>query len=277
MGKPPSSDRREAIMAYIDKQVVNGYNEYINAAVDDMGTQMDVGLLVLDAGQSYTFELPDKEIAIDLLEGEVTFAYAGKTVEASRKDVFHEEAYCLLAPRATKIEITAKSHAELYVQDTLNEKDYEPVMYTPETVQTQHAGSNNELMGCMKREIKTFFDLDNAPFSNMVLGEVLNYPGKWSSYPPHHHPQPEVYFHRFDYPDGFGASFANGEIYKSRQNGLTVITSGFHSHTAAPGYAMCYMWGIRHLDGDPWNKTRIDDKEHEWLWKSDANEHIFQG
>ena len=148
-------------MAYIDKQVVNGYNEYINAAVDDMGTQMDVGLLVLDAGQSYTFELPDKEIAIDLLEGEVTFAYAGKTVEASRKDVFHEEAYCLLAPRATKIEITAKSHAELYVQDTLNEKDYEPVMYTPETVQTQHAGSNNELMGCMKREIKTFFDLDN--------------------------------------------------------------------------------------------------------------------
>ena len=45
------------------------------------------------------------------------------------------------------------------------------------------------------------------------------------------------------------------------------IFHGFHSQTAAPGYAMCYAWGIRHLDGDPWIKTRIDDPEHSWLWK----------
>ena len=139
----------------------------------------------------------------------------------------------------------------------------------------QHAGNKGELMGCMRREIKTLFDYESAPYANMVLGEVLNFPGKWSSYPPHHHPQPEVYFHRFDYPDGFGASFANGEIYKSRHNGLTVINHGFHSQAAAPGYAMCYVWGIRHLDGDPWRKTRIDNPEHAWLWKADANDHIF--
>ena len=141
----------------------------------------------------------------------------------------------------------------------------------------QHAGANGELMGCMRREIKTFFDYENAPFSNMVLGEVLNFPGRWSSYPPHHHPQPEVYFYRFDHPCGFGAGFANGEIYRTGQNGLAVINSGFHSQVAAPGYAMCYAWGIRHLDGNPWQKTRIDDPEHAWLWKPDANDHIFKG
>ena len=43
----------------------------------------------------------------------------------------------------------------------------------------------------------------------------------------------------------------------------------------APGYAMCYAWGIRHLEGDPWDKTRIDDPEHAWLWKADANDHIY--
>ena len=48
-------------------------------------------------------------------------------------------------------------------------------------------------------------------------------------------------------------------------NGLAVINHGFHSQTAAPGYAMCYAWGIRHLEGDPWKKTRIDDPEHAWL------------
>lgn len=119
------------------------------------------------------------------------------------------------------------------------------------------------------------FDYESAPWSNMVLGEALNCPGKWSSYPPHHHPQPEVYFYRFDHPQGFGAGFGNGEIYKTQHNGLSIINHGFHSQAAAPGYAMCYMWGIRHLDGDPWRKTRIDDPEHAWLWKPDANEHIF--
>ena len=174
-----------------------------------------------------------------------------------------------------KVTITAKAHSELYIQATVNETPYEAVMYTPDKVQVEHKGFGGELMGCMSREIKTFFDLDNAPFSKMVLGEVLNLPGKWSSYPPHHHPQPEVYFYRFDYPDGFGAGFANGEIFKTQHNGCAVINHGFHSQTAAPGYAMCYAWGIRHLDGDPWDKTRIDDPEHAWLWKADANDHIY--
>ena len=73
----------------------------------------------------------------------------------------------------------------------------------------------------------------------------------------------------------FGAGFANGEIFKTQHNGCAVINHGFHSQTAAPGYAMCYAWGIRHLEGDPWDKTRIDDPEHAWLWKADANDHIY--
>ena len=266
-------------MAYLNKnaQLKQGYNVYIDAAADDMGTQMDVGLLVMEPGDTFTFNEAEKEIAVLLFAGQVTYAWDGKTVDASRPDCFHHEAYCLLAGRGTKITLTAQAHSELYIQKTVNGQAFEAVMYTPDTVQTQHAGSHGELMGCMERKIKTFFDYDNAPFSKMVLGEVLNYPGKWSSYPPHHHPQPEVYFYRFDHPQGFGAGFAGGEIYQTGHNGCAVITSGFHSQTAAPGYAMCYAWGIRHLEGDPWLKTRIDDEEHQWLWKSDANDHIYQG
>ena len=264
-------------MTYFNKkdELKNGYNTYIDSSIDDMGTQMDVGLLVLEDGEEWTYEDAAKEVAILLFEGNVTFEWDGKKVDAVRPDCFHHEAYCLLASRGRKITLTAHGHSEIYIQATVCENDYEPVMYTPETVQTQYAGSKGELMGCMEREIKTFFDYDNAPFSNMVLGEVLNHPGRWSSYPPHHHPQPEVYFYRFDYPHGFGAGFANGDIYKTEHNGCAVITSGFHSQVAAPGYAMCYAWGIRHLDGNPWQKTRIDDKEHDWLWKQDANDHIY--
>jgi 5-deoxy-glucuronate isomerase len=266
-------------MTYLNKnaELKNGYNVYIDASRDDYGTMMDVGLLLMEPGDTYTFEEADKEIAVSLFSGKVTFAWSGKTCQAERPDCFRYEAYCLLAGCGTKVTVTAQTHSELYVQKTVNTTPYAAVLYTPETVQTQHAGAKGELMGCMQREIKTFFDFDNAPFSKMVLGEVLSYPGKWSSYPPHHHPQPEVYFYRFDHPQGFGAGFANGEIYKTEHNGMSVITSGFHSQCTAPGYAECYTWGIRHLDGDPWMKTRIDDPEHEWLWKPDANDHIFKG
>lgn len=266
-------------MTYFNRneELKNGYNVYIDADKDHMGTQMDVGLLLLEDGQSFTFDEADKEIAVLLFSGKVTYAWSGKTCQANRPDSFHHEAYCLLAGKGTTVTITAQAHSELYIQKTRNATAFEAVMYTPDTVQTQHAGCKGELQGCMEREIKTFFDYENAPFSNMVLGEVLNHPGKWSSYPPHHHPQPEVYFYRFDYPQGFGAGFANGEIYKTGHNGLSVINHGFHSQTAAPGYAMCYAWGIRHLEGDPWQKTRIDDEEHSWLWKADANDHIYQG
>ena len=265
-------------MTYFNKnnELHRGYNVYIDETTNQMGTMMNVGLLIMEDGDTYTYESATNEVAILLFEGKVTYAWDGKTVEADRPDCFRHEAYCLLASKATKITLTAHDHSELYIQDTVNEKKYESVMYTPDTVQTQHAGANGELMGCMKREIKTFFDYENAPFSNMVLGEVLNHPGRWSSYPPHHHPQPEVYFYRFDYPNGFGAGFANGDVYKTEHNGCAVINHGFHSQVTAPGYAMCYAWGIRHLPGDPWEKTRIDDKEHEWLGKSDANDHIFQ-
>lgn len=261
----------------LNNELKPGYNNYIDSAKDDYGTQMDVGLLILHPGDNYAFHEGSKEIAILLWSGRVTIACGNQTIEAHRPDCFHYDGYCLHASCDTKIAITATEYSELYIQKTVNQFPFPPVFYTPESVQIQKAGASGELMGAMRRDIKTYFDYDNAPYSNMVLGEVLNYPGKWSSYPPHHHPQPEVYFYRFDYPQGFGAGFANGEIYQTGHNGLAIINHGFHSQTAAPGYAMCYAWGIRHLECDPWKKTRIDNKEHSWLWESNANEHIFKG
>ena len=260
----------------MQKEVSRGYNPYLAMGCNDAATGMDVGLLVLEPGDEYAFEEPDKELALDLLTGRVRFAFGGAEAEADRPDTFRFAAWCLHVCRGTPVKVTALEHAEIYVQLTDNDREFPARLYGPDDIMVQHAGAQGELMGCMRREIQTFFDYESAPWSNMVLGEVLNYPGKWSSYPPHHHPQPEVYFYRFDRPQGFGAGFANGQIYQTGHNGLLVINHSFHSQAAAPGYAMCYMWGIRHLKDDPWRKTRIDDPAHEWLWKPDANDHIFR-
>ncbi len=262
-------------MAYLQPEIRAGYNAYLDMK-DNPEVGMDVGLLVLKPGQSWESGRPDIEIACLLLEGEAIFHWDGLSANAIRRSPFQDEAYCLHTGPGIPFSIQAATHTEIYVQAVMNPTPFASKLYTPKDMMVQHAGDKNELLGTMRREIKTFFDYESAPWSQMVLGEVLNFPGKWSSYPPHHHPQPEVYFHRFDRPMGFGASFGNGEVYHSRQNVLTVILDGFHSQAAAPGYAMCYMWGIRHLPGNPWQKTRIDDPGHEWLWQPDANDHIFK-
>ncbi|MBQ9389293.1 MAG: 5-deoxy-glucuronate isomerase [Synergistaceae bacterium] len=261
---------------YMQKEVTRGYNAYLTMGENDCATNMDIGLLVMFPGDEYTFKEAEKELALDLLIGKVSFTYNGESHEAVRENTFRNAAYCLHVCKGTHVTVKALEHAEIYVQKTDNEREFAAKLYAPSDIMVQHAGANGELLGCMQREIQTFFDYESAPYSNMVLGEVLSYPGKWSSYPPHHHPQPEVYFYRFDYPQGFGAGFADGEVYQTGHNGCLVINHSFHSQAAAPGYAMCYMWGIRHLPGNPWRKTRIDDPEHSWLWKSDANEHIFK-
>ena len=85
--------------------------KYIDSSVDDMGTQMDVGLLLMEAGDTYVYEDAKKEVAILLFSGSVTYEWDGKKVEADRPDCFHHDAYCLLAGCGTKVTITAKAHS----------------------------------------------------------------------------------------------------------------------------------------------------------------------
>ncbi len=153
----------------------------------------------------------------------------------------------------------------MLVQQTDNEKSWQPVFYNPQNCLYQEFGKG-QWGGAGHRIVSTMFDLDNAPYSNMVMGEVFNQPGKWSSYPPHHHPQPELYYYRFSRPEGFGVGFEGDTPYKTQDGDCLCIRGGnAHEQVVAPGYEMYYVWLIRHIDGDPWDKTRIYVSEYEWL------------
>ncbi|MBQ7069424.1 MAG: 5-deoxy-glucuronate isomerase, partial [Synergistaceae bacterium] len=147
---------------YIQKQVTKGYNPYLTMEQNDCATNMDVGLLVLDAGDEYVFNEAEKEIALDLLIGKVSFSYNNETHEASRPDTFHYAAYCLHVCKNTEVKIKAVEHSEIYVQKTDNDRTFDAKLYAPSDIMVQHAGSNGELMGCMQREIQTFFDYESA-------------------------------------------------------------------------------------------------------------------
>ena len=65
---------------YFKKEPQRGYNAYIDTKVDDYGMLMDIGLLVLEPGDTYVIDELDKETAVLLFEGKVVLSWAGKTV-----------------------------------------------------------------------------------------------------------------------------------------------------------------------------------------------------
>ena len=233
-------------------------------------TMMDVALIHLKSNDSFKVEkIPIKETAIQLVEGELDFKVNGKTYSAKRGGVFESPGFVLHIPFNVEVQLTSKSYAEILIISTSNKNSFDIEFYSPEDVLVQRFGvdvwDNTGI-----RDVLTFFDYDNAPYSNLVIGEVFSLPGRWSSYIPHSHPQPEIYYYRFDKPQGFGAAFINYEASAIYDKNFLLIPGGnTHPQCAAPGYALYFSWIIRHLDGNPWKKTRNVDPKHSWLEEKD--------
>ena len=143
----------------------------------------------------------DCETAFLILYGDADITWDSQTQNMKRESPFVKAAYCLHIPKCTEVVIKANADTEILIQQTDNDIMFTPVFYTPDMILYQHFGKD-QWEGTGYRIVSTVFDHDNAPYSNMVLGEVYNQPGRWSSYPPHHHPQPEVYYYQFDKPWG---------------------------------------------------------------------------
>ena len=96
-------------------------------------------------------------------------------------------------------------------------------------------------------------------------------PGGWSSYPPHHHPQPEIYHYRFTHPQGFGHAELGEQVFKVRQyDTIKILAGNDHAQCAAPGYGMYYSWVIRHLPGKPYTVPEFT-ADHAWTMTPGAS------
>ncbi|MGI6779077.1 MAG: 5-deoxy-glucuronate isomerase [Acetivibrionales bacterium] len=242
-----------------------GYNAITELNGLNSEAQMDFGIVKLIDGYEYVSMSADKERAFILIEGEARLEWQGRVEQIKRKSFLDENPFCLHVPKGIEVKITGINDAELAVQAVYNNNSFEPVFYSQEDCQSDNFGEG-VLNNTSLRVVRTVFDDDNAPYSNMVLGEVINYPGRWSSYPPHHHKQPEVYHYRFFPSQGFGISEHGEDISKVYNNDTAVIPGGYtHMQVSAPGYAMYYIWGIPHIKEKRWQKDRHYLQRDEWM------------
>ncbi|MFP3043716.1 5-deoxy-glucuronate isomerase [Treponema primitia] len=230
---------------------------------------MDFGVINLLPGDTYKSNSPTDERVWLLSRGSAKITWEGGEKEISRPNLFDYAPWCLSVPAKNEVTITAgKEGAEFYYTATDNPRPIKAKLYTPEECQSEFRGEG-AMRETSTRVVRTVFDDTNRPESNLVIGEVIGVPGKWSSYPPHHHPQPEIYHYRFLPSNGFGLTAIGDTPYIIKDKDTILIREGeVHPQVTAPGYAMWYLWVIRHIDGahyGPATKTPIFIEEHKWV------------
>ena len=122
----------------------------------------------------------------------------------------------------------------------------------PATVAEEDRGE-----GPTARHVRTY-----VPEGELIVGETLNPPGGWSSYPPHRHEHEELYLYRFEPPDGFGVHVSYDDAADSarvvRDGSIERITDGYHPVVAAPAASMYYLWAL--AGDDDTVDTRFDPR-----------------
>jgi 5-deoxy-glucuronate isomerase len=246
-----------------------GYTAITTAGEPGDEAGISMGVLKLAAGERHVAKLAE-ETAFLLMEGRIAGRVGELRFDLERASLFDESPACLHAAAGTAVEIRAGADTELTVYACANPGAFAPRVFQPGDVADERRGEGQVGGRCL-RLVRTIFDARNSPAeARLVLGEVVTLPGGWSSYPPHHHPQPEIYHYRFTHPQGFGHAEHGDEVFKVRQFDTIRIRAGNdHAQVAAPGYGMYYAWVIRHLPGQPYDVPEFT-AEHAWTMKPGA-------
>ena len=246
-----------------------GLTHVVQHDAADNPSRIGLAVLHLKAGECVQLRAQG-ETAWLLMSGSVR----GKAGEAefvfTRTSLFDESASCVHVAAGTQVTIEAQADSELTVYECANPRQFAPRAFTPEQVPNERRG-RGQVGDRALRYVRTIFDRTNSPEEvELVLGEVVTFPGGWSSYPPHHHPQHEIYHYRFTQAQGYGHAELGDAVVKVRHFDTIRIPAGFdHAQCAAPGYGMYYSWVIRHLPDNPYTVPEFT-AEHAWTMQPDA-------
>ncbi len=241
-----------------------GYTAITRIGEPEHDTGIELGVLRLAPGERLE-QTAARETAWLLMSGALSLsADDAAPVRLVRGSLFDDGPSALHVAKGTRVLLMAEGPCELTVYAVENDKPFAAAFHLPHDVVDEPRGKGTVGDACL-RIVRTIFDDSNThENSQMVLGEVLTLPGRWSSYPPHHHPQPEIYHYRFTRPEGYGHAELGEDVLKIRHNDtVKIFPPRTHAQCAAPGYGMYYSWVIRHLPGDRYRVPTFE-AAHDW-------------
>jgi len=233
----------------------HGYGSRVVATLAARGREtslIGLRLVRLAEGASETVG-DDGEMCAVVLVGTVEVTVDGTSLGIAVRsgDVFDSLAEAVYVPPGQMLELRAVSDAVLALAaaPVSDRKAGRARMIRPSDQHVRSAGTGN-----WSRTIRTLLGPDDEA-GRLIVGETINPPGNWSSYPPHKHDRhappeevalEEVYFYRFKPESGFGVQLLyddTGERAQIVRDGdVIVIPSGYHPVVAAPGYTLYYLW-----------------------------------
>ncbi|HOP94449.1 MAG TPA: 5-deoxy-glucuronate isomerase [Dictyoglomaceae bacterium] len=230
-----------------------------------------------ERGDDYTFNSRDYEIGLVILSGKCNISVDSNRYHSigARRNVFDGNAYALYISNNKDVKIETLEPLEVAISKTRAKTEETVRLIRPEDVIIRDVGAYN-----WRRDVKDIID-NRINAKRLLIGETINPPGNWSSYPPHKHDRDnypeevkmeEVYFYKVNPPQGFGLQRVYtkegdlNEVFLVENDTLLMIKKGYHPVVAAPGYQVYYLWT---LAGDVRESIVYDDPDHRWLKASE--------
>ncbi len=240
----------------------------------------------LAAGNSWSFETGERELAIVVLSGRIGVQSSRGSWQhvGERASVFSGLPYALYLPRSTALTVTGETESEFAVALAPADQDYDARLVTPRDIEIEIRGGDNAT-----RQINNMLP-PGFPCQRLVVVEVYTPGGNWSSYPPHKHDihkanadgtvleadLEEVYFYKLDKPEGFAfqrvytapesplqqAGTPIDAVVLAGNNDVVLIPEGYHPVASPPGYTTYYL---NVLAGSAQSLANSEDPRYAWV------------
>ena len=234
---------------------------------------LSFGMIALGSGQAHHLAPCEQETALVLLQGAAVASGGGleRAPIGPRADLFTEKPWTVLVPAGCACDVEATADCQFALCQAPSTRPGQAILIPPASVKEMSLGKP----GFQRRALMMV--TEEVPADLLFIGEAIVPPANWASFPPHRHDiddlpdevdMEEIYYFRFDRPQGFGIqkiyteSRSIDETYTVQDHHTVLIPEGYHPVATAPGYTMYYLWVMA---GENRRFLSRQDPDHRWI------------